>query len=57
MTLTDKQKNDIEKFIEHCRYSFSIEDLLEEYKKYKDFNYVSHSFKKVFETFSKIFKR
>ena len=47
----------IEEFIKFNSYSFSINDILEEYEKYKDFTYVSHSFKKVFEEFSNIFRR
>lgn len=57
MTLTGEQAVEIEKFIKNNHYSFSIKDVLDEYKKFKDFDYVSHSFRSVFENFSQIFTR
>lgn len=57
MTLTDEQAVEIEKFIKNNHYTFSIKDVLDEYKKFKNFDYVSHSFKRVFENFSQIFTR
>ncbi len=57
MTLTKKEIEDIESFIGINNYTFDIEDVLEEYEKYKDYIYVSYSFKKVFEYFSDIFPK
>ena len=55
--LTEIEVVEIEKFIIYNGYSFRFEFLFEEYEKYKNFEYVSHSYKKVFEKFSTIFKR
>ncbi len=57
MDLTKQQKSEIIAFIDFNNYTFSLNDLLEEYKKYKAFEYVSFSFKKVLKHFDKIFTR
>lgn len=57
MELTKEEIEEIESFIGVCNYTFDIEDVLEEYEKFKDFTYVSHSFKSVFAKFDKIFTR
>ena len=55
--LNSNQIREIELYIDSCEYSFSINDIIEEYEKYKNGFYVSHSFKNVFQHFSHIFKR
>lgn len=55
--LTTAQSEEIKSFIQLNHYSFSIEEIVEEYEKFKDFDYVSHSFKKVFEKYNQVFKR
>ena len=55
--LNSNQIREIELYIDSCEYSFSINDIIEEYEKYKNGFYVSYSFKQVFEHFSHIFKK
>lgn len=55
--LTKGQEEDIKKFIAENNYTFSVIHVKEEYLKYKEYEYVSNSFKKVFEKFDEIFVR
>ena len=55
--LTDAQIREIELYIDSYEFSFGINDVIDEYEKYKNGFYVSHSFKNVFQHFSHIFKR
>ena len=55
--LNTNQTREIELYIDSCEYSFSINDIIEEYEKYKNGFYVSYSFKQVFKHFSHIFKK
>lgn len=55
--LNTNQIREIELYIESCEFSFNINDVIEEYEKYKNGFYVSHSFKNVFLHFNHIFKR
>ena len=55
--LNDAQNREIELYIDSCEFSFDINDVIDEYEKYKNGFYVSHSFKNVFQHFSHIFKR
>ena len=55
LILTEEQKNEVKDFINWSNYSFSIDEVLEEYEKFKEGVYVSHSFKQVFFKFNTIF--
>jgi len=57
MKLNKKQIKEIEAFIRLNSYDFNIASLFEEYKKFQNYEYISHSFKKVIENFPDIFKR
>ena len=57
LILTNEQEDEIKDFIKLSNYSFSLNDVLEEYEKFKEYTYVSFSFKKVFEKFNTIFVR
>jgi len=46
---------EVEAFIKHNHYSFSIGDVMEEYKKYQNCDYISHTFKKTIENFPQYF--
>jgi hypothetical protein len=56
-TLTSNQIREIELWIDSKEYTYTINDVLEEYKKYKDCYYVSYSFKQCFIAFEHIFVR
>lgn len=55
LQLDCNQRQEIELFIKIKGFSFSINDVIEEYEKYKNGYYVSNSFKQVFLEFQNIF--
>jgi len=55
--LTPEQEKEVLTFIKDCNYDFGIKFLLEEYKKWNEYEYISHSYKKVIEEFPSIFVR
>jgi len=57
LELTQDQEVEIKEFLAYQGYDIGIDELLEEYEKYKNYFYVSHSFKKTFEHFIFIFPR
>lgn len=57
MELTKEQEQEIKEFLAYQGYDITIDFLLEEYEKYKNWEYVSYSYKKTFEHFLFIFPR
>lgn len=57
MELSKEDEQEIKEFLAYQGYDLTIEYLLEEYEKYKDWDYVSHSYKKTFERFEMLFPR
>jgi hypothetical protein len=57
LKLNTVQIREIELYIDSCEYSFTINDVVEEYEKFKNGFYVSYSFKQVFKYFSHIFNK
>jgi hypothetical protein len=57
MILTKEQIQEIEEFLVYQGYDITIDSILEEYEKYKNWIYISHSYKKIFEHFIFIFPR
>lgn len=57
MELTKEEELEIKEFLAWSGYDMKIDDILDEYEKYRDGEYVSHSFKKVFTQFNILFTR
>ena len=57
MKLTKDQETMINQYIFANKYTFTLDHVLEEYRKWKNGYYISRSFKKVIENFPTIFIR